>query len=137
MKTVIKICALLLLLITAIGAIYGGTNLITHTDGSGLKLSVEWLKYTPFDNYLIPGIILLVANGLLSLVAFLAVCFNAGRYPLYVFAQGVILTIWILVQVLLIRTVIGLHFIMGGIGIMLMICGWQLTGYRVLDKRSK
>ncbi len=117
---------MVLLLINATGALFGGANLIIHPDGGSMKLSMEWLRYTPFDNYLIPGIILVIANGVFSVAAFVAAYFKVGRYPLYFFAQGAILTGWIVIQILLIRTIIGLHFVMGGIGILLMICGWLL-----------
>jgi hypothetical protein len=50
-------------------------------------------------------------------------------YPLWVLAQGAVLAGWILCQVLLLRTVVELHYIMGATGLLLLLlllCGWQL-----------
>lgn len=130
MKTFLKILTALLLLFNGIGAIYGGGNLIFHPDGSSIHLSEELLKQTPFTNYLIPGIILFIANGLYSFAVLVALLLNLRSYPWMVIAQGVILTGWIIIQILLIRTVYFLHIILGGVGIALILLGWiqkQLT----------
>jgi ABC-type proline/glycine betaine transport system permease subunit len=76
MKTFLTITAALLLLFNAIGALFGGWNLITHPDGSSLQMSLDFLKKTPFHTYLIPGIILFVANGLFSIFVLLALVFR-------------------------------------------------------------
>jgi len=132
MKIVLNIIASVLLLFNGIGAIYGGLNLITHPDGSSIQLSSEWLKHTPFHNYLIPGIVLLIANGLLSILVFIALLFNHRKYPWLVTAQGVILAGWILIQMMMIQTVYFLHIILGSVGVLLII-----TGYLLIKLNSK
>ena len=70
--------------------------------GGGLDLPSEWLDGTPFSNYFIPGLILLVVIGGSMLAASLAVWSRnlfAGPASLVV---GSILLIWIIVQVVLI-----------------------------------
>ncbi len=70
--------------------------------GGGLDLPSEWLDGTPFDDYFIPGLILLVVVGGSMLAASLAVWSRntfAGPASLVV---GSILVIWIAVQVVLI-----------------------------------
>jgi amino acid permease len=76
-KAFLKILTVLLLLFNGIGAIYGGGNLILHPDGSSIELSPDWLKHTPFRDYLIPGIILFIANGLLSVFVLVTLCFSS------------------------------------------------------------
>src|SRR6266571_3767236 len=127
MKTFLKISASLLLLIDGLGAIYGGSNLIIHPDGSSIQLSLDLLKHTPFKNYLIPGIILLVANGLFSVFAFTAIVLGIPNYAQLIMTQGVVLTGWILTQMILIQTVYFLHFILGSIGMALIIIGFLLS----------
>lgn len=117
----------MLLLIDGVGAIYGGSNLIVHPDGSSIQLSLDLLKHTPFQNYLIPGIILLVANGLFSVFAFTALVLRIPNYAQLIIMQGVVLTEWILTQMVLIQTVYFLHFILGSIGMALVIIGFLLN----------
>ncbi len=125
-KWLLNILAIILLLLNGLGAIYGGVNLIAYPDGSSLQLSLSWLKYSPFSNYLVPGIILLVSNGLLSLAVIAGILMRAKISSLLVLLQGVVLTGWIIVQMLLIHTIYFLHVVMGTIGILLMVTGWLL-----------
>jgi hypothetical protein len=52
-----------LLMINSISALYGGIGLVINPTGSSLKLGNELLAGTIFNNYLIPGIILLLVFG--------------------------------------------------------------------------
>lgn len=126
MKKILIILACLLLLFNGIGAIYGGWNLIIHPDGSSIQLTMDWLKHTPFQNYLIPGIVLFIANGLFSIAVVIMLLFNKHYSPWFIIAQGAILTGWIIIQMLLIRTVHFFHYILGGTGLALIILGMLL-----------
>ena len=123
-KLLLDILAVFLLLINGIGAIYGGANLVAFPDGSSIGLSLSWLEHSPFENYFVPGIVLLLANGLLSMIAVAAILIGALISALLVVLQGILLTGWILVQMLLIQTVYFLHVVMGTIGVLLMVIGW-------------
>jgi hypothetical protein len=116
--------SIILLLFNLIGAFYGGINLMLHPDGSSIKLSLDLLQYTPFDNYFIPGVILLSANGLFCAFVLFNVLKNSSTYGRLIIAQGIILTGWIIIQILLIRVIFILHFILGAVGILLIILGW-------------
>lgn len=124
MKIFLKILSSVLLLFNGIGAIYGGGNLILYPDGSTIQMSLAWLKHTPFNNYLIPGIILFIANGLLSFFVLAVLILNRRNYSWLLIAQGVILSGWIIIQILLVRTVYFLHIILGSVGLALIILGW-------------
>lgn len=123
MKIYLKHFTSFILLFNAAGAIYGGGNLIIHPDGSSIQLSLEWLKYTPFRDYFVPGIILFVANGLCSIIVFISLIFKHKNYLWFVIAQGVVLTLWIIIQIILIRMVYFLHIVMGSLGVILIILG--------------
>jgi hypothetical protein len=47
-----------------LGAVGGGIGLVSDPSGANLGFSVEWLSVSPFADYLVPGLILLVVNGL-------------------------------------------------------------------------
>lgn len=128
-KLLLNILAVVLLLINGLGAIYGGTNLVAFPDGSSIGLSLSLLEHSPFENYFVPGIVLLLANGVLSMIAVLAILMGARISALLVVLQGVLLTGWILVQMLLIQTVYFLHVVMGTIGVLLMVIGWLRLVY--------
>jgi len=104
-----------LLLFLGIGACYGGGLLVIRPDGSLLGMNPAWLQNSPFSNYLIPGFVLLVFNGVLPLFAAFGLVFKphwgwanlfniyknrhwAWTYSLY---TGIIVIIWITVQLLL------------------------------------
>ena len=135
-KSFLKSCVVTLLLANGVGALFGGTTLIVHPDGSGIGLPLSILRYSPFVDFLIPGIILFVTNGVCSFIVLLIVLRKMPRSYLYVMAEGAILTGWIIVQVIMIRGVGALHFIFGGIGLALMGCGWAMNGQSV-TKRSR
>lgn len=123
------ILAALLLLFNGIGALYGGWNLMMHPDGSSIQLTMDWLKHTPFRDYFIPGIILFIFNGLLSIFTFVALLLKLRHYSWLIMAQGAILIGWIIIQMLLIRTVYFLHYLLGGTGILLLLTGILLYRY--------
>ena len=126
MKIILKILTILLLSFNTIGALYGGTHLILHPDGSSIELSLDWLKYTPFETYLVPGIILLEVNGMFGLYVLINLLFNQKNSSKLVIAQGVLLTGWIVMQMILIRTIYFLHIILGSVGVALVILGLLL-----------
>ena len=115
--------AIALLIFNGMGALYGGSSLVAHPDGSGMQLSLSLLAHTPFHDYLIPGIILLVSNGLYSIMVLVTTIKRTQYYYLYIVSQGGILLGWLIIQVLLIRTIDVLHIIMGITSIGLILSG--------------
>lgn len=126
MKTVLKIFAAVLLLINGIGALYGGWSLITDPTGDHLQMSLSYLNNTPFSDYFIPGLVLFSANGVFSLVALFMMVINYKDSALFIIAQGCILGGWIVIQILLIQIIDWLHWLMGGIGVALILVGLYL-----------
>lgn len=126
MRIFLYIFALVLLLFNAVSAIYGGISLISDPSGGMLKMPPVWLERIPFRDYLIPGIILLVFNGLFSLVIFVLTLMKYRHYELLVIFQGCTLFIWIVVQVMMFQAFFFLHWVCGGIGVLLIVLGWIL-----------
>lgn len=60
-----------LLLFLSAGAFYGGIAFILFPNGSILKMDPGWLHNSPFSSYLVPGILLLILNGIIPLIAFI------------------------------------------------------------------
>ncbi len=126
MKMLLNIVAAALLLFNGIGALYGGWSLMAYPDGSNLQLPIEWLEHTPFSDFLIPGIILFIANGLCSIFVFATLLIKHKKAPLLVMAQGVILMGWIVVQILLVQKYHPLQLILGTVGVAILATGWLM-----------
>jgi hypothetical protein len=89
----------ILQLLVGIGAVPAGLGLVMDPSGASLRFRLEWLEGTPFSNFLIPGLILMIVNGFGSLagsVASLRGWRRAGEVGL---ALGIFLTLWIILQV--------------------------------------
>ena len=124
-----------MLLFNGIGAIYGGWSLITDPTGDKLQLPLNYLEPTPFRNYLVPGIVLLLVNGFFSFFTLSTIILKNKRASLYIIAQGILLSGWIIVQIILLQMFYApLHGTLLAIGILLTICGLILNGKGVLKK---
>jgi hypothetical protein len=113
-------------LFIGLGAVGGGLVLILDPSGSNLGIPLEELKNTPFSTYLVPGIVLLVVNGLGSLVGSAATfkgCRNAGKIAM---ALGVFLVAWIMVQVYWFAGFHWLHALYLGLGLLEFFLGWTI-----------
>lgn len=83
----------------SIGALGGGIVLIISPDGSIMQLPAGLLEGTPFPDFLIPGLILFIINGLGHLIAGI-LCFMKSKYAGWsgiFFGFG--LMIWVFIQV--------------------------------------
>lgn len=106
---------LFLLLFLAMGGVYGGLMLITDPSGVSIQFPPEVIERLPFPDYLIPGIILLLGMSALPLLTTYALWFrpdwawakSLNIYPeqhwswTFALYTGIILAIWINVQILI------------------------------------
>lgn len=122
----IRIIAIFLMLFNAAGAIFGGWSLIQDPTGGDLQMSLSHLEHSPFRDYFIPGIILLSVNGIFCIVAMFMTMFQMNHYTWMILIQGALLTGWIIIQMIMLREIYYLHYILGGIGLALICIGWIL-----------
>jgi hypothetical protein len=106
-----------------IGAVFGGLVLIIDPSGELIHMPITLLKYSPFDNFLIPGVILLVVLGMLPLIVSYALATKrqsefADRLNLfhdmhwawaYSFYISFALIIWITMEIYFIRDIAMIH----------------------------
>jgi hypothetical protein len=121
-----RITAIILLFITGLNALAAGYGFMSDPSGENLGMTTEYLKFSFFDSFLIPGIILFATIGLLSIVAAVFALKKAKLYPLFIFIEGCILTGWIIIQVMLVRDFNWLHFTFLGVGLLLIFLGEKI-----------
>ncbi len=122
-----RILSVILLDIVGINALVAGYLFITDPSGAGLGITTDELKYSPFDNYFIPGLVLFIANGLMNIGAAILVVIKYKYYPFVVFIQGMILFGWICIQILFLREFNFLHGLFLSVSILIMILGIHLN----------
>ena len=76
--------------------------LVIEPSGELINLPIELLRNTPFENYLIPGIILLTILGNFPLYVLYGFWKGSRWTEKGAFTAGVILIIWIIVEILMI-----------------------------------
>lgn len=124
----------ILQIFVGVGAFISGIAMLLNTDGSLLGLTTEVLENTPFQSYLIPGLMLLAINGICNIIA---AAFSFTDYP-YAgclgLMLGIILLVWMGIQVY----VLGFNHIFQplfiGIGIAEVLLSVTATGF-ILDKQ--
>lgn len=115
--------AMLLELFTALGAIPVGIMLVTDPTGAGVGFPPGWIEGTPFGSYLVPGLYLLLMNGIgmLALVGLSLVRHPGAPWLTLILGAG--LVIWIAVQLVVMPEVSFLQAVFGIIGLALTAAG--------------
>ena len=91
-----------------IGAILGGGAAILDPINP-LGVPLDALKYSPFDNFLIPGLILFVIIGIGSLKSGMMALLKSGNQGYYSSVSSWALMIWIAVQCLMLKAIVFAH----------------------------
>lgn len=128
-------CKLLIILhiILGIGAVFGGGALTIDPEGTLLGMPITILDQSPFHNFLIPGIILLLFLGVLPLI----IAFNlinqksskigdalnfskdihwSWSFSIYI---SFILIIWLCIQIYMINGISNVHLIYMTLGLLI------------------
>jgi len=108
----------------SLSAIYGGGTLIAEAQGNPWGfLPQSLLRHSPFHSYLIPGIVLLLANGLLPLYVLWILLKQGPNGGIWTAFQGSLLLGWLMVQCLMLRILIWPHYLYGANAVVLIVCG--------------
>lgn len=126
MKT-IRITTILLLIIISLNALFAGYSFMIDSTGNGLHISADKLRFSPFNNFFIPGVILFVFIGLFSLIAAGFTLFRFQNHATLIVYESVLLIGWILVQMIMLREINFLHVICILAGITLFLFGNRLN----------
>lgn len=122
----LRYIAIFLLLFNGIGALYGGGLLIVDPTGKLLQLPYEYIKDTVFGNYLLPGIVLFLFLGVGSIVLTALTFFRKYNYGRLMMYLGLIIVVWLSVQLITIRITYFLQYIIGAVALLLVLIGYRL-----------
>ena len=102
MKTNNKLRTVSIILLFFLGllALYGGWCFISDPSGKSIQIPIEVLDGTPFNDFLIPGIILLIANGFLSLLTAILTIRETKHYQWFIILQGCVLIVWLTAELM-------------------------------------
>jgi hypothetical protein len=122
MKTARQL-ALAILIVTALSAFIGGYFLVSDSTGHSLQLSADDLKGSPFKDYATPGWILIVFIGITGIIAALLTAKQIGKYTTAIIGEGIMLLVFIAVQINLIQELRVTEILFGLFGFALVLLG--------------
>jgi hypothetical protein len=126
--TTMKIFLVLLTAFVTLTAIAGGLLLIMDQDGTSLHLTTSMLQNTPFDDYLTPGILLLLLVGGSNGIALVNQLVKSSGIYRWTIAGAIILIIWTIIQMLIFSGASWLQVLFLFTGMFMVLLTWQLKG---------
>ena len=101
MKTVRQLSIAVLVLVCAVN-LYAGARMIMDPTGNSLGLPFYLLNGTVFKDYTIPGWILLIGFGVLSLFTIIVTLKKVHWYPTAIVVQGVVIVVIVIAQMFMV-----------------------------------
>jgi hypothetical protein len=123
MRTVIRGATITLLLFNGLSGLFGGWSLMADPSGAALQFPADTLRYSPFPDFFLPGIVLFVLIGLFSLLVVVLTILKTHRHSYFIFFQGIILLGWLFFQIVFTHQGHLLQLLYGHIGLFLVGAG--------------
>lgn len=123
-----KTLLLILTSVTALTAIISGAMLLAVPDGGSLYLPITILIETPFKNFIIPGLVLLLVVGGISIIASFSIVRRHKKAYSFSQAAGLILSGWIIAQMMITSVNSWIQWVFLFIGISILLISTQLKG---------
>lgn len=112
-----------LIFFQGISGLFGGGALVLDPSGEVLQMPLSLLEGSPFNTYLVPGVILLLVLGVFPLIVFYGLWKRKTWSWTGAFLVSIALIIWIGVEIAMVgyHSEPPLQLIYGGIGITLLV----------------
>jgi hypothetical protein len=111
------------LLFVGIGGLAGGVPMVLDPSGAGLGMKLAVLAGSPFSSYLIPGLVVLIINGLLPCVLGIAAIRSHRRSGDMGIGYGIWLIGYMGAQVWWIGLIAGIQYLFLAIGFITLFLG--------------
>lgn len=108
-----------------LGALYGGGSLVMDPTGTAIGMPLTLLAGSPFADFLVPGLTLLLVNGVGSLVAAALALARVRWAGALGVALGAFLVAWILLQMLWIGAISWFQPVILACGVAEAWLGWR------------
>ena len=117
------------LLLQGLSGLAGGLALVADPTGALLNLPLDWLAGSPFDSYLIPGLILLLVLGVGPLLVLHGLWRRRPWATRGALLVGLALLIWIGVEVLVVgyQPTPPLQLIYGLLGVLILLLAARVS----------
>jgi hypothetical protein len=125
----------LLLVFQGLSGIIGGVGFLLDPTGASLGIPLRWLEGSSFQDYQVPGILLLTVLGLYPLLVTFLVQRRVAWARRGVMTVGVALIIWIGVEISVVgfRPIPPLQILYGGLGALLIVLSFAPGVREALD----
>lgn len=121
-----KSLLILMVIFTSVTAILGGLLLVGNPDGSLVGMPTDLLAGSMFTDYVFPGVILITTAGLFNAIAAIFLLLDKPKQMHWTIAAGVMITGWIVVQMLMLQTLLWIQLLYLGIGVSTILLSMQL-----------
>ena len=125
---------IVLLLLLGLGGIGGGIPMLLDPSGASMGLPPGLLDSLPINNFILPGLFLIVVMGFIPFVFAYGLWKHERWAWLGTLGQGVLLVLWICFQFILWGEPIAIQYIYLGWGIVLLVLGWLPGTRREFEK---
>ncbi len=130
-KRNLEIILIILMFFLSLGALAGGILLIEDSSGGNFGFTLEMLEHSPFTNYLIPGLFLAIFLGVVPLIVGILLI---KKYKHGLFLSnliGILLLLWIVVEVIFLRDIAFLHIFYFLLGILIIVLATFISKLKV------
>jgi len=117
-----------LLILTLATSVFSGIMMMAIPDGRILQLSPSLLQHTPFNNFALPGFLLMTFVGGCSMIALFYSMTSSRRQYNWSVTAGAIMILWILMQYFLIGKHIWFNLFFLAVAILIILLGLYQKG---------
>lgn len=107
----LRAASVIMLIVLGCSAMMAGYFFMSDPTGAAMGLTTEALRFSPFPDFTIPGILLFIFDGMLALLCAIFLIRRLAQGPTLLLFQGVVLAVWIVVQIIMLRELNWLHVI--------------------------
>ncbi len=126
------ILLIILLVFLGLGGFVGGIPMQVDPTGSSMGLPAGLLENLPIDNFVLPGLFLIVVMGIIPIVIAVGVWRRSDWAWVATLAIGGVLVLWILFQFILWGEPIAIQYFYLMLGLVIFAMGWLPSTRRYL-----